>query len=146
MIMQNGPSILVATADPDEVLKLAKALDFLSHPVSTATTGQQILELLRRELFSTAIVGTELRIADRPALFYLAGLPTLELLIGIGPSGDTETEIHARFGGSDVFLTRPIKPKVLVEMQSLIRGPPYDRRDPTRLANRKEVNIEKNNW
>ena len=146
MIMQNGSCILVATANPDEVLRLAKALDFLSHPVSTATTGGQILRLLRRELFSVAIVGAELRIAGRPALFHIASLPTLELLIGIGPPGDIEVEVHARFSGSDVFLTRPINPQALVEIHSLIRGPPYGSRSPGRRANRKEVDVEKNNW
>ena len=125
MIMQNGMGILVAAADTDETQRLSKALDISSHPVSTATTGEQILELLRRKLFYSAIVGMELCIADTRALSHLANLPTLELLIGIGPPGDIEMETQARLSGAHVFLTRPIKTQTLVKMQSLIRGPPY---------------------
>ena len=144
--MQNGMGILVASGNPNEAKRLAKALGILPHPVSTATSGEHILELLRRQLFYSAIVCVELNIADTPALLYLANLPTLELLIGIGPPGDIEMEMQARFSGVDVFLARPIRTHILEEIQSLVRGAPYGCKAWTRQVNRKkEVASEKNN-
>ena len=128
MFRDNGDLILGAEAGAGEAAQLKRVLQSLGQRVHLVTSGEQILEIIRREIFEQAIVACELVIADQPALAYLARLPSLERLLATGPSGDVDMEIRARSAGADAYLPRPVSTVSLA--RALRAGSNEHRRGP----------------
>ena len=127
--METEMQILVAEINPGEAQRLVRALETLCWSAQVATSPEQILDLLRRQIFHEAIVAVELDIADKPALAHLTLLPIVQRLVAVGPPGDINMEIRARTAGAGAYITRPVTPGVLagvlrVSNLDCVRGPP----------------------
>ncbi|MCK4602748.1 MAG: hypothetical protein KAU28_09795 [Phycisphaerae bacterium] len=105
--MQHETTILAAETDPDDIVHLKEYLAKLGYQVHLATSAREVIELMRRTIFTKAVVGVELKIGNEPLLSLLAHLPTMERLIGTGSPDDSEAERLSRLAGADLYLSRP---------------------------------------
>ena len=113
MSKQNEKPVLVAEINQAEAEHLAHELARFSRQARLATSTEQILEVLRGEILHEAIVAVELDIDHKPVLAHLAGLPSFDFLVAVGPANETEMEIRARVAGAQVYLPRPVTSQML---------------------------------
>jgi len=106
--MQNEKVILAAEADPADAEHLRDCLSRLRYQVYLANSAAETLELMRRNIFTNAIVGVELKIGAEPVLAVLSHLPATERLIATGRGDDSEAERLSRLAGAHLYLPRPV--------------------------------------
>ncbi len=113
MSKQNKKPILVAEINATEAEHLARELARFSRQTRLASSTEQILEVLRSEILHEAIVAVELDIDHKPVLAHLAGLPSFDFIVAVGPANEAEMEIRARAAGAQVYLPRPVTSEML---------------------------------
>jgi CheY-like chemotaxis protein len=92
---------------------LVQCLSGLRLPVRLAMSSSDIIDLLRREVFTRAVVASEFMIDGEPAIARLTRLPMLERVVAIGPAGNADLEMQARRAGAQAYLTRPVSAESL---------------------------------
>jgi CheY-like chemotaxis protein len=102
------PPILVAEFNEDNVSHLVECFARLQQPVRMALSPTDIMNLLRREVFSRAIVAAEMMIDGEPVVARLARLPMMGHVVATGPGDDTAMEVRARAAGASIYLPRPV--------------------------------------
>ena len=123
--MNNGNAILAVEVHPADAERLSQCLMSLDRPVRLTTSPQELLELIRYETFSQAVVAAEMTLGDESVVALLASLPEMELLTATGPPGDAAMEIRARIAGADLYLPRPVTVEALGRALGMpVRGPP----------------------
>lgn len=105
---QDSGAILAAEIDAAAAKHLMRCLRPLGRRVFLATSAEQVLDGLRREVFPRAAVAVELVVDGQPLLARLARLSALERLAALGPGGDLEMERAARLAGAGVYVPRPV--------------------------------------
>ena len=121
--MNNENAILAVEVHPADAERLSQCLMSLDRPVRLTTSPQELLELIRRETFSQAVVAAEMTLGDESVLALLASLPEMELLAATGPPDDWEMEKRARLAGADFYLPRPVTTEALaMAFQVFVRG------------------------
>ncbi len=113
MSKQNEKPVLVAEINVAEAEHLARELARFYRQARLATSTEQILEVLRSEILHEAIVAVELDIDHKPVLAHLAGLPSFDFIVAVGPANEAEMEIRARVAGAQVYLPRPVTSQML---------------------------------
>ncbi len=111
MSQSNGSPILIAEVNRVEAKRLARALKALNCTARVAHSDEQIIELLRKEVFHEGVVAVELQIAEELALAYLSRIVTIRFLAAVGPADDPDAEVRARCAGAQVYLPRPVTPR-----------------------------------
>jgi len=101
-------AILAAESDPADAENLLRCLKLYGQTVLLATSSEDVLRLIRRQVYERAVVGVDLVIGDEPLLARLSSLPALRYLVATGPPGDVEMETLARLAGAGVYLQRPV--------------------------------------
>ena len=109
MFRPNRTPILAAEYASADAEQLSGALRGLGWPVQVATSAQQVLELMRRQMFGQAVIAAELAMDGQSLLAYLSELSFIDHLVAIGPPGDLETERSARLAGARAYLIRPVR-------------------------------------
>jgi CheY-like chemotaxis protein len=100
--------VLVAEPVLADAKHMVQCFSRLRQPVRVAMSATDIIDLLRREVFSRAVVATEMMLDGEPVLARLTRLPMLERIVATGPAGDPAMEVRARVAGAHVYLTRPV--------------------------------------
>ena len=100
--------ILAAERGPAESSRLYRSLVQLGCRVRTGSSAEEVLLMIRREIFQRAVVAVELAWEGQPILARLARLPSLWDIVAIGPSGDFEMERLGRASGVHLYLERPV--------------------------------------
>ena len=122
-------AILAAETNGQDARHLLRSLTPLGRPVRLATTTQDVLELLRREIFIAAVAAVEMALDGEPMLARLARLPSLEHLVAVGPVGEMNWRNLAYRAGAETCLTRPVTTEALagalgLEIPSVTERPP----------------------
>lgn len=118
--MSDNVIVLAAEFDRANADHLQRCLDLLGYQARLAITGRDVLDLMRRELFSGAVIATELALDGQPLLPRVSRLPALECLVATGPAGDVQSELLARRGGASAFLPRPVTVNALANALRLL--------------------------
>ena len=105
--------ILIVEPAPDDARHVVRCLEGLKQSVCLAVSAEEAMDLLRRELFTRAVVAAEAMLDGRPLLARIAGLPTLEHVVATGPAEDARMETRARIAGAHLYLPRPVSAKRL---------------------------------
>ena len=113
MSRSNGSPILVAEVNRVEANRLARALKALNCTVRVADSSEQVIKLLRNEVFDAGLVAVELQIDKDSVLAYLSRFVTIRFRAAVGPADDPDAELRARFAGAQVYLPRPVTTKML---------------------------------
>ncbi len=108
MLAPAGGAILAAELSAEHAEHLLRCLRLLGMTVRLASTAEDALALLRREMFDRAAVAVELVTEDGPLLARLSRLPSLRRLVALGPNGDPSPELRARTWGAQSYLARPV--------------------------------------
>ena len=119
MSRSKGKPILVANVNKAESRWLISVLEVMGRRPRLATSTQDVLGLLRREVFSEAIISAELMKGEKPLLAYLAEFSLVEHTIAIGDPCNGEMEASARLAGVDSYLIRPI---LIEDLEAAILG------------------------
>lgn len=107
MARTDAQSLLAAEASP-AAQELLRCLRPLGARVALATSAEEALRALRREVFRRAVVAIEIALDGEPLLARLSRLSSLECLVAIGPGGDAAAEGAARVAGAQAYLARPV--------------------------------------
>jgi len=108
---RSGPwelPVLVAEPVLADLKQVVTFLVSLGQPVRVATSPWDALDLLRRRIFTRAIVAAEMTFDGGPLIARVAAMPTLERIVGTGPADDRHLEVRARLAGAHVYLVRPV--------------------------------------
>ena len=105
--MPAGDDSTILIAEPGNSAFLAGLLRSLYGSARVAADADEVFRIARKESIRQAVVAIELTVAGETVLSRLAGLPSLERLIAIGPPGQAGLERQARQAGADVYLSRP---------------------------------------
>ena len=108
---RSGPwELLVLVAEPvlADLKQVVTFLVSLGQPVRVATSSWDARDLLRRQIFTRAIVAAEMTFDGGPLIARVAAMPTLERIVATGPTGDRHLEVRARLAGAHVYLVRPV--------------------------------------
>lgn len=129
MFRPNRMFILAAEPDSVDAERLSSTLRRLGQPVQVATSAQQVLGLMRRQMFDQAVIAAELVMDGQSLLAYLSELPLIDHLVAVGPAGDLQTERSARLAGAGAYLVRPVTEEALTgalfcQCPDKIRAPP----------------------
>lgn len=108
MLMRTDNPVLLAETSPQSAADLAAMLRCLGYRPRLAGTVEMVLGVLRTEIVDTAVVAVELTDRDQPILARLAALPSLRLLLAVGPPDVASWELCARRAGAGVYLPRPM--------------------------------------
>jgi len=73
-----------------------------------AASADQIMELMRGNIFARAVVAIEFSWNGEPIVSRIAKLPSMRLVVVVGPPDDPDTETLARISGADTYLPRPV--------------------------------------
>ena len=103
-ILNRDETVLLADTDEQRLRLIAESLSAAGVRAVPALGGGELLEAIRGQLFSRAVVAADMTAAGQPALWRLASLPSMRRLVAVGPL-DCETD--ARRNGADVFLCHP---------------------------------------
>ena len=114
MARQNhyGP-LLAAEADPVNAERLQQCLLPLGQRVFLARSAEDVVGLVRREVFHRAVIAVELALNGELVLARLSKFSGLAYLVAVGPKGDKEREQRARSAGATVYVTRPVTTELL---------------------------------
>jgi CheY-like chemotaxis protein len=107
-----GP-VLVAEPVLENARRLVQSLTALRLQVRVAMSPEDVLDLLRHEIFSAAVVASEMTLDGEPIVARLSRLPMLQRIVTLGDAGNAEAEIEARQSGTHVHLARPVTPEML---------------------------------
>jgi hypothetical protein len=105
--------ILAAEGRLEDVVRLRECLAILGEHVRMATSADEVMEHLRRDIFTRAVVAVELAWGCEPMLARISRLPVVEHLVAIGPPDDTRMEARARTAGAGAYVARPVTVRVL---------------------------------
>ena len=105
--------ILVVEPAPDDARHVVRCLKSLKQSVCLAASADEAMDLLRRELFTRAVVAAEVMLDGRPLLARIADLPMMERVVATGPAEDARMETRARIAGAHLYLPRPVSAKIL---------------------------------
>jgi len=105
--------ILAAEGRPEDAMRLRECLAILGEHVRMATSAAEVMEHLRRDIFTRAVVAVELSWDCEPMLARISRLPAVEHLVATGPPGDTRMEARARAAGARAYVARPVTVRVL---------------------------------
>ncbi len=119
---QDSESILAAEINAAAAEHLLRCLEPLGRPVFLATSCQQVLEGLRRQVFRRAAVAAELVLDGELLLARLSRLSVLEHLAALGPGGSADVEKRARRAGARVYVPRPVTTELLSKALRLPLG------------------------
>ncbi len=103
--------ILVAEGTEAEAIRTAAVVELLGFRVRTAASTGAVLDVLRSDVVSAALVGVELILDAELLLRRVSAFPSIRWLVAIGPGFRVDLEHAARCGGADVYLSRPISPE-----------------------------------
>ncbi len=115
-MLERQERILTAEPDANEAMRLTKSLSLLGYQVELARAPEEVLALIRNNIFSRAIVAMELSLDGENILARLARLPSMKCLIATGPAKNLQVETNSRLAGADLYLPRP------VDMESLAQA------------------------
>ena len=104
---ERSQPFLIAGPRGPETQMVTNYLSLLGFEARKAYTVDQVLELIRSNIFANAIVAVELVFEGKPILAKLAQLPSIKCLIATGPAQDRVAEKAARLAGADMYLPRP---------------------------------------
>jgi len=105
--------ILAAEGRPEDAARLRECLAILGEHMRMATSAAEVMEHLRREIFTRAVVAVELSWGCEPMLARISRLPAVEHLVATGPPDDTCMEARARTAGANAYVMRPVTVRVL---------------------------------
>ena len=134
MSRSNGSPILVAEINLAKAKRLARALKSLSCTVRVASSSEEVIKLLRTEVFHKGIVAVEMQIGKDLMLAYLSRLLAVRCLVGVGSGDDPDAELHSRLAGAQAYLPRPVTPEMLSglswirDQRDLLHSSSIDRR------------------
>jgi len=100
-------TILLAEPQPDDAEALTHCVGHLGLDFNLAATAEEVIELLRRDLFRAAVIAVELTLRGEPLLRRISRLPVLECLVAIGPGGEAQWQLLARRNGAVAYMPRP---------------------------------------
>jgi len=107
--MTRGDTLILACeSDPIESARLSRALMLLGYSPETATSADEVIELIRSRMYQRAIVAIEMTLQGEPVLTRLVRLPSTKAVLAVGPAGDPEMETLARLSGAAAYLPRPV--------------------------------------
>ena len=115
-MLKTDMSIIAAEPDPVNRARLSRSLVLLGQRVVSAGSAEEVLQLVREDMFQRAVVAIELSWAGEPIVKRLARLPSMRLVVATGPEGETEAETLARVSGADAYLARPVTIESLAEV------------------------------
>ncbi len=113
MSRSNESPILVAEVNRVEAKRLARALKALNCTVCVADSSEQVIKLLRNEVFDAGLVAVELQIDQDSVLAYLSRILAMRYLAGVGSADDPSAEVRARLAGAQAYLPRPVTSEML---------------------------------
>ncbi len=115
LMLERQERILTAEPDANEATRLTKSLSLLGYQVELARAPEEVLALIRSNIFSRAIVAMELSLDGENILARLAQLPSMKCLIATGPAKDLQAETNARLAGANLYLPRPVNMESLAQ-------------------------------
>ncbi len=118
-------TVLAAEGDLRSTWHLVRCLVPLGLRVYPASSVREVIERLRKQVFTQAFVATELSLNGEPLLSRLGQLPSMQVLVALGPGGDAEAEARARAAGAGIYLARPVTTAMLAD--ALQMGVPHGR-------------------
>ena len=114
-MLERQERILTAEPDANEAMRLHRSLSLLGYQVELARAPEEVLALIRNNIFTRAIVAVELSLDGENILAKLAQLPSMKCLIASGPAKDHQAETDARLAGADLYLSRPVTMESLAQ-------------------------------
>ena len=112
---ESDKAILAAEVDPMDAARLFRTLVLLGYRVRPASSAEQVMEAIRRQIFTHAALAIEMTIEGEPIITRLSALPSMAQLIAVGPPGDQKAERQARLAGADLYICRPVGIEVLAK-------------------------------
>ena len=106
-------TVLASESELDDQQRLLRLLGGLGLKVHAADTATAAIDILRREIPDAAVVATELTLDEEPLVSVLSRVPSILVLVAIGPGGNWDLEQRARLAGVDAYLARPVDPASL---------------------------------
>lgn len=108
VMLEQQERILTAEPDANAAMRLTKSLSLLGYQVELARAPEEVMALIRKNIFRRAIVAVELSLEGQNILARLAQLPSMKYLIATGPAKDCQAETNARLAGANLYLPRPV--------------------------------------
>jgi CheY-like chemotaxis protein len=112
-------AVLAAEADVNQTWHLVRCLVPLGLRVYPASSVREVIDRLRKQVFTQAFVATELNLDGEPLINRIGQLPSIQVLVALGPGGNTGLESRARAAGAGIYLTRPVTTEMLAEALQL---------------------------
>ena len=120
--MASRMPVLAAEPALADAKHLVGCLTRLRQTVRVAMSADDIIDLLRREVFTRAVVAVELTLDGEPVLARLSRLPMPRRIVALGPAGDPVSEVMALAAGAQAYLARPVSVEDLARALAVPAG------------------------
>lgn len=120
--MASRMPVLAAEPALADARHLVGCLTRLRQTVRVAMSADDIIDMLRREVFTRAVVAVELTLDGEPILARLARLPMPKRIVAVGPAGDPTSEVLALVSGAQTYLARPVSVEDLARALAIPAG------------------------